>query len=161
MRWSATFCKTGGGTHNMTLQLLHSEFPYIWGKFDFLFYQCKNLQIFNLRTKKDLLTQFCWTQLIPLIWLRIINKRLSNTVLSMWNIFCMEFVETNAKARSQKYFRFPGHLCMWVCVSCWAGGQVKMLWWESIFLSQNSHVWAPLRTKKGSSVALMFNLVNL
>jgi hypothetical protein len=23
----------------MTLQLLHSEFPYIWGKFDFLFYQ--------------------------------------------------------------------------------------------------------------------------
>jgi hypothetical protein len=24
----------------MTLQLLHSEFPYIWGKFSFLFYQC-------------------------------------------------------------------------------------------------------------------------
>ncbi len=24
----------------MTLQLLHSEFPYICGKFDFLFYQC-------------------------------------------------------------------------------------------------------------------------
>ncbi len=24
----------------MTLQLLHSEFPYIWGKFDFIFYQC-------------------------------------------------------------------------------------------------------------------------
>ncbi len=24
----------------MTLQLLHSGFPYIWGKFDFLFYQC-------------------------------------------------------------------------------------------------------------------------
>ncbi len=23
----------------MTLQLLRSEFPYIWGKFDFLFYQ--------------------------------------------------------------------------------------------------------------------------
>ncbi len=23
----------------MTLQLIHSEFPYIWGKFDFLFYQ--------------------------------------------------------------------------------------------------------------------------
>ncbi len=23
-----------------TLQLLHSEFPYIWGNFDFLFYQC-------------------------------------------------------------------------------------------------------------------------
>ncbi len=25
----------------MTLQQLHSEFPYIWGKFDFLFYQCR------------------------------------------------------------------------------------------------------------------------
>ncbi len=25
------------------LQLLHSEFPYIWGKFDFLFYQCMQL----------------------------------------------------------------------------------------------------------------------
>jgi hypothetical protein len=24
----------------MTLQLLNSEFPYIWGKFDFLFYLC-------------------------------------------------------------------------------------------------------------------------
>ncbi len=24
----------------MTLQLLHSEFPKIWGKFDFIFYQC-------------------------------------------------------------------------------------------------------------------------
>jgi hypothetical protein len=26
----------------MTLQLLHAEFPYILGKFDFLFYQCNN-----------------------------------------------------------------------------------------------------------------------
>jgi hypothetical protein len=26
----------------MTLQLLHSEFPYIEGKFDFLFYQCSS-----------------------------------------------------------------------------------------------------------------------
>ncbi len=26
----------------MTFQWLHSEFPYIWGKFDFLFYQCRN-----------------------------------------------------------------------------------------------------------------------
>jgi hypothetical protein len=24
----------------MTLQLLHSEFPYIFGKFYYLFYQC-------------------------------------------------------------------------------------------------------------------------
>jgi hypothetical protein len=35
-------------THTyMTLQLLHSEFPYIWGKFLFLFYQC-NYVLFQL-----------------------------------------------------------------------------------------------------------------
>ncbi len=28
----------------MTLQLLHSEFPYIWGKFDFLFYRCMHVK---------------------------------------------------------------------------------------------------------------------
>ncbi len=28
----------------MTLQLLHFEFPYIWGKFDFHFYQCTHLR---------------------------------------------------------------------------------------------------------------------
>ncbi len=42
-------------------------------------------------------------------------KRLPNTVLSMCNIFCMELVETNAKARSQKYFRFAGNLYVCVC----------------------------------------------
>ncbi len=30
----------------MTLQLPHSEFPYIWGKFVFLFYQCNLPQYF-------------------------------------------------------------------------------------------------------------------
>ncbi len=30
----------GSSSSYMTLQLLHSEFPYIWGKFNFLFYQC-------------------------------------------------------------------------------------------------------------------------
>jgi hypothetical protein len=30
----------GGRQSYMTLQLLHSEFPYIRGKLDFLFYQC-------------------------------------------------------------------------------------------------------------------------
>jgi hypothetical protein len=38
----------------MTLQLLHYEFPYIWGKFDFLFYQC-NL----LHPRLFQLTNFC------------------------------------------------------------------------------------------------------
>jgi hypothetical protein len=26
--------------YSMILQRLHSEFPYIWGKLDFLYYQC-------------------------------------------------------------------------------------------------------------------------
>jgi len=30
----------GRASGYMTLQLLHSEFPFIWEKFDFLFYQC-------------------------------------------------------------------------------------------------------------------------
>ncbi len=30
----------GSPSSYRTLQLLHSEFPYIWGKLDFLFYQC-------------------------------------------------------------------------------------------------------------------------
>jgi hypothetical protein len=33
----------GSPSSYMTLQLLHSEFIYIWGKFDFLFYQCSHI----------------------------------------------------------------------------------------------------------------------
>jgi len=35
-----SYMRKGFLIHMMTLQLLHSEFPYIWGKFYFLFYQC-------------------------------------------------------------------------------------------------------------------------
>ncbi len=35
----------GSPSSYMTLQLLHSEFPYIWGKFYFLFYQCTYLLV--------------------------------------------------------------------------------------------------------------------
>ncbi len=39
----------------MTLPLLHSEFPYIWGKFDFLFHQCidRVLGLFSSRRNCD------------------------------------------------------------------------------------------------------------
>ncbi len=40
MRKYFTIFKEAVGHIHMTLQLLHSEFPYIWGKFDFLFGQC-------------------------------------------------------------------------------------------------------------------------
>jgi hypothetical protein len=33
----------------MTLQLLHSEFPYIWGKFDFLFISVASCPQFDAR----------------------------------------------------------------------------------------------------------------
>jgi hypothetical protein len=39
----------GSPSSYMTLQLIHSEFPYILGKFDFLFYQCiKKISLFFL-----------------------------------------------------------------------------------------------------------------
>ncbi len=46
----------GSPSSYMTLQLLHSEFPYIWGKLDFLFYQCTcdNSSLLSLiSTNKD------------------------------------------------------------------------------------------------------------
>jgi hypothetical protein len=38
----------------MTLQLLHSEFPYIWGNLDFLFYQCAWLQLWRYRHSRSM-----------------------------------------------------------------------------------------------------------
>ena len=40
----------GSPSSYMTLQLLHSEFPYIRGKFDYLFYQCNYLFQIRMRT---------------------------------------------------------------------------------------------------------------
>ncbi len=37
----------------MTLQLLHSEFPYIWGNFDFLFYQGKYTYLLSYNNRHD------------------------------------------------------------------------------------------------------------
>ncbi len=36
----SSYTVLGSPSSYMTLQLLHSKFPYIWGKFSFLFYQC-------------------------------------------------------------------------------------------------------------------------
>ncbi len=38
----------GNHASYMTLQLLHSEFHCIWGKFDFRFYQCRKTTVFYL-----------------------------------------------------------------------------------------------------------------
>jgi hypothetical protein len=43
----------------MTLQLIHSEFPYLWGKFDFLFCRCTVLEmVFSYGWKETLLQDF-------------------------------------------------------------------------------------------------------
>jgi hypothetical protein len=51
----------GSPSSHMTLQLLHSEFPYIWRKFDILFYQCvvqcfAEVLILNVKFGKSALT---------------------------------------------------------------------------------------------------------
>jgi hypothetical protein len=52
----------------MTLQLLHSEFPYIWGKFDFLFISV--VRVIGERKGKDR----------ELIWNFLANNRLPPTL---------------------------------------------------------------------------------
>jgi hypothetical protein len=56
----------------MTLQLLHSEFPYIRGKFSFLFYQC------NVQVKRVL------SELLAEHWGEMISQTNSATVSSRY-----------------------------------------------------------------------------
>jgi hypothetical protein len=42
----------GSPSSFMTLQLLHSKFPYIWGKVDFLFYQCSTVLMHSFGHQK-------------------------------------------------------------------------------------------------------------
>ncbi len=48
---------------HMTLQLLHSEVPYIWGKFDFLFYPCTGHS--NLTNLKSSFKEKRYRNLMP------------------------------------------------------------------------------------------------
>jgi hypothetical protein len=62
----------------MTLALLHSEFPHIWGKFYFLFYQCNNSCWFNS-------TVSFW--FYPYCFLMVFNPIVScwfNPIFSCW-----------------------------------------------------------------------------
>ncbi len=64
----------------MTLQLLHSEVPYKWGKFDFLFYQCGRLykqrkltphiNVYKVRLKQRIIPSNPSSPMPPLVsWL--------------------------------------------------------------------------------------------
>ncbi len=59
----------------LTLQLLHSEFPYIWGKFDFLFYQCrlewrdKGRLLWLLSNQKPLFWNLYFLIIVYVLWL--------------------------------------------------------------------------------------------
>ncbi len=52
----------GSPSSYMTLQLLHFEFPYIWGKFDFLFYHCILLQINHQPTTAYTIQRLGWVE---------------------------------------------------------------------------------------------------
>ncbi len=60
----------GSPSSYMTLQLLHSEMPYIWGKFDFLFYQCG------------------WPQNWEIITLKVVTNEKGETVGEVLTIIC-------------------------------------------------------------------------
>ncbi len=66
----------------MTLQLLHSDFPIIWGKCYFLFYQCTNLRMMEAVAEKrkswngPILKLALWGQVILFLneqWFIVIN----------------------------------------------------------------------------------------
>jgi hypothetical protein len=54
----------------MTLQLLHSEFPYIWGKFDFLFYQCNSIGKRWHKAEYGLTSRWLYSRSLRVEWLK-------------------------------------------------------------------------------------------
>ena len=69
----------------MTFQLLHSEFPYIWGKFDFLFYQCSTHSFYRVSTGSPPLLCSSWTRKTP--------SGVSSTLLNSW---CLLSITANS-----------------------------------------------------------------
>jgi hypothetical protein len=69
----------------MTLQPIPSEFPYIWGKFSFLFYQCAFcLSCFLFQLHKSLFQPYCRAcQRAAFSLLRIFKNRIVS-VLRIW-----------------------------------------------------------------------------
>jgi hypothetical protein len=101
----------------MTLQLLHPEFPYIWGKFDFLFIsaQCVTVLInsspncvplFYSRTETFVyglmkksgsgkLRQICLRSLVFLIWFNFIFGLCNILDSKFWITWCSSFRKMN------------------------------------------------------------------
>ncbi len=83
----------------MTSQLLHAEFPYIWGKFDFLFYQCSDRKInyfWNFKTIYQQIQQSVFEKL----WAKIKNINIPCFLFYI----CVVFAELHRirKQNSQK-----------------------------------------------------------
>jgi hypothetical protein len=64
------------------LQLLHSEFPFIWGKFDFLFYQCTYLRLKS--THMFCRPQICLIKFHSFCWSFNKNLLMSAKLTCIW-----------------------------------------------------------------------------
>ncbi len=67
----------GSPSSYMSLQLLHSEFPCIWGKFGFLFYQCGMLALFLIYVEQT------WVHTVPYEPRRTLKER-SFSIQGSW-----------------------------------------------------------------------------
>ncbi len=78
----------------MTLQLLHSEFPYIWGKFDLLFYHVTWLNVLKKLAISRLYTLCVLNWEMPLItfWSSILEN--GDSIVVVWVSFNSLWKET-------------------------------------------------------------------
>ncbi len=104
----SSFCILGSPSSYMTLQPLRSKFPYIWGKFNILFYQCRDVAItFTNMTKKfksyiRFLRPSCESRgyhmrplYRPRLWLHQMNLEYKNisTILKFWDLHVKVFCQ--------------------------------------------------------------------
>ncbi len=108
----------------MTLQLLHSEFPYVWGKFDFIYNQCT-----------EQLKKTCFTLFAKAISYRIqtYNKKiLENHVFRCCRLL-MKTKYVPAKQREEQNERKGGSHYGSVSSKGWGGGGLN---WVTFHFSQ-------------------------
>ncbi len=78
----------------MTLQLLHSEFPYIWGNFDILFYQCFSAYLVPTGMESKDLKYFSFGHYLP------IQGKIQNSTLGQCAYFHCAFSYYNTHFHS-------------------------------------------------------------
>ena len=111
----------------MTLQLPYSEFPYIWGKYDFLFYQCGLLSGEKSPAAGNYLSYFYALHArIQNISVKLGPEKVHRGAKISGKQFCLKRLHSFAKPISGTTFslfvnNLPRVLCLsvcdWVCVS--------------------------------------------